>query len=230
MGTQPICSVDGCGKSAKSRGYCTGHYERWRITGDAQTPHVVTKNMRCAVDGCTKPPHGKYCQTHYRLQKKYGSTEYRQTPAGAARAHLDVVLAIETDDCIEWPYGRLVAGGYGRVGKDKGAHRMVCEMAHGKPFKGARACHSCGNGGCVNKRHLRWGTAKDNAEDAKRLGEYLTGDRRKSTKLTDAQVLKIERIGLGKSLSVLAAEYGVSPNAIGHIRAKRRACQRQTSQ
>ncbi len=231
MGTQRICSVEGCGKPLKSRGYCNSHYERWHRTGDALTPPLAApKNTKCSVSGCPKPPKGKLCQTHYRLKRLYGSTDYRQTPDGAALAYLNVAFGMETDDCIEWPFGRTVAGGYGRVGKDKCAHRLICEMARGKPFKGARACHSCGNGGCVNKRHLRWGTAKDNAADAIRLGEFVTGERRKHTKLTDAQVMEIERIGLKKSLRILAAEYGVSANTIGYIRSKRRACQRQTSQ
>lgn len=49
------------------------------------------------------------------------------------------------------------------------ASRAMCILANGTPpFKGAMALHSCGNGhlSCVNPKHLRWGTAKDNARDA----------------------------------------------------------------
>ena len=35
------CSIDGCGKSVKSRGLCTAHYERWRKHGTpADNPKV----------------------------------------------------------------------------------------------------------------------------------------------------------------------------------------------
>lgn len=33
------CSISGCGRPVKSRGWCTAHYERWRRTGDPETPH-----------------------------------------------------------------------------------------------------------------------------------------------------------------------------------------------
>ncbi len=33
MAAISICSVDGCCKPAKSRGWCNTHYERWRING-----------------------------------------------------------------------------------------------------------------------------------------------------------------------------------------------------
>ena len=50
------------------------------------------------------------------------------------------------------------------------ASRAMCVLAHGTPpFVGAMAIHSCGNGhlSCVNPKHLRWGSARDNANDAR---------------------------------------------------------------
>jgi hypothetical protein len=31
-----MCSVDGCSRPALARGWCSGHYARWRRTGDVQ--------------------------------------------------------------------------------------------------------------------------------------------------------------------------------------------------
>ncbi len=34
MATKSLCSIEGCGKPAKARGYCAAHHERWRNHGD----------------------------------------------------------------------------------------------------------------------------------------------------------------------------------------------------
>ena len=49
------------------------------------------------------------------------------------------------------------------------AARAMCILAHGlPPTPKHMAIHSCGNGhlSCVNPKHLRWGTGKDNIQDA----------------------------------------------------------------
>ncbi len=54
--------------------------------------------------------------------------------------------------------------------KGMAASRAMCILAHGlPPDPKLMAIHSCGNGhlSCVNPAHLRWGTGKDNAQDAK---------------------------------------------------------------
>ena len=33
--TMKVCSVEGCGRPLKTKGYCNGHYERVRLHGDA---------------------------------------------------------------------------------------------------------------------------------------------------------------------------------------------------
>lgn len=101
------------------------------------------------------------------------------------------------DGCVFWPFGRDKFG-YGRA-SDVGfssrlAHRIVCEMAHGAPSpESPMAIHSCGNGhlGCVNPKHLRWGTAKENATDKKTHGTQPRGVSVPRSKLDDAAVLKI---------------------------------------
>lgn len=59
-----ICSVDDCGKRAKSRGWCRRHYLQWWRTGDPVPPPRATE---CAVEGCCEPPHCRgWCVTHYK--------------------------------------------------------------------------------------------------------------------------------------------------------------------
>lgn len=46
------CSIAGCARPRKSRGWCTTHYERWRVHGD---PTHETWTKVCTVTGCEKP-------------------------------------------------------------------------------------------------------------------------------------------------------------------------------
>ena len=41
MAAQRICSIDGCGKRAASRGWCDPHYRRWRRIGDPLGRYVA---------------------------------------------------------------------------------------------------------------------------------------------------------------------------------------------
>src|SRR5690606_27836851 len=34
MAAKPLCSIPDCGKRVKTRGWCSAHYERWRLHGD----------------------------------------------------------------------------------------------------------------------------------------------------------------------------------------------------
>lgn len=35
------CSIDGCNRAVKSRGWCAAHYRRWRTTGDVQADNPI---------------------------------------------------------------------------------------------------------------------------------------------------------------------------------------------
>ena len=76
------------------------------------------------------------------------------------------------DSCLTWPftkstrgYASIYVNGCGAYG-----HRVMCELAHG-PAPSAKhvAAHSCGKGhkACVNPRHVRWATKKEDAADRK---------------------------------------------------------------
>jgi hypothetical protein len=65
-----LCTVDGCGNSLKSRGYCGKHYQRWYKYGD---PTLLSSHstIACTFPGCSTPmSKKKLCGMHY-MQWKY---------------------------------------------------------------------------------------------------------------------------------------------------------------
>lgn len=73
MAEKRLCSVEGCDKPSWSRGWCSNHYQRWRLYGDPIAPsRARTRNM-CSVPGCNTPCNGHgFCPTHYYRWKAYG--------------------------------------------------------------------------------------------------------------------------------------------------------------
>lgn len=72
------CSIEGCVRPRKSRGWCNAHYERWRIHGDpAPAKEVGYVHAQgdgvCEVDDCIKPAKSRgWCAMHYWRWKKHG--------------------------------------------------------------------------------------------------------------------------------------------------------------
>ncbi len=137
------------------------------------------------------------------------------------------------DACVVWPFGKGSSGRYGAVffdGRVRGAHRVMCELKHGKPpSPGHLAAHSCGNGrdGCVNPKHLRWATITENGEDRRRHLAAGVEGWPKPAKLSPEDVAAI-RESKGVVAGKLAARmFGVSESLVSRIRAghrRARAC------
>lgn len=174
----------------------------------------------CSVDGCGKRYYCRgFCARHYDRFRRNGFTHTRIAEKGSGAAFIDAAMALETDDCIDWPYG-LSDDGYGIIGNGK-AHRIVCARAHGAPpFPRAHACHSCNRPICINKRHLRWGGAKENMADCIASGGLSVGTQRREAKLTDEIVRAIRNST--ESDAAMARRYGVSAPTIRQARIRKR--------
>ena len=65
------CAVPECSKSAKTMGWCSAHYERYRTTGDVQADRPVEARTpaggMCPAPGCQREAiHRGWCAPHYR--------------------------------------------------------------------------------------------------------------------------------------------------------------------
>lgn len=130
--------------------------------------------MRCAVAGCDSAGRMNrgLCWKHYTRLRRHGDVHaVKRAVNGAGLAFLRAVAARpHSDECIEWPFGRAERAGYGSVLNKRRAHVVMLEIVTGEAAGGRLALHSCDNPPCVNPAHLRWGTPKDNAQDASLRG------------------------------------------------------------
>lgn len=86
-----------------------------------------------------------------------------------------VSRAVWSGDCLIWrgaftsfykcKYGQLVYKGRRWL-----AHRLMVKELAGRIPKGKIVLHSCDNGLCINPKHLRIGTLKENLREAARKG------------------------------------------------------------
>lgn len=183
----------------------------------------------CRVGGCSRHAYCKgYCEPHYRRAHKHGDPLAGKTVNYSCLAFLRKAVASDTDECIEWPF-RITKGGYGQVrygGKNQNAHRVALILSEGEPKdESLHAAHEpivCHNRSCVNPKHIRWATPKENMCDRKIDGTQprMRGERHGAAKLTDAQVIKIR--ASSNLQRDLAEMYGVSIQQISRIITRKR--------
>lgn len=75
-----LCTVEGCGRKHKTRGYCGTHYQQFR-RGAPITPVINARDMNppehCTEAGCIQPAAGKgLCQMHRMRVLRHGHTKY----------------------------------------------------------------------------------------------------------------------------------------------------------
>lgn len=95
-------------------------------------------------------------------------------------------------------------------------HRLVLEAFVGPCPEGMQACHWNGNRADNSAANLRWGTARDNANDRRRHGTTVCGERSRNAKLRAVDVLAIRASReIGR---VLAERYGVAEATVWRAR------------
>lgn len=147
-----------------------------------------------------------------------------QTTKTRPRQWLEAKRFHSDDACLIYPFA-LGTGGYGIVtlggtGKTVPAHRLMCGIAHGpSPSAQHEAAHKCGNPSCVNPKHLRWATPKENMADCVDHGTDPVGEKGSAAKLSLAGVALIR--ASSASQQELADAFGVSTRTIRNVKSGR---------
>lgn len=113
-----------------------------------------------------------------------------------------------------WPFAKggngypiVVIDGHNRV-----ASRVMCELVYGDALKpDLEAAHSCGNGnlGCMNPKHLRWATKKQNSADKVGHGTCNRGEKNGHAKITESAAREIIALRGTMLQRDIAARFGI---------------------
>lgn len=170
------CSINGCERTAITRGWCSSHYARWRHGRPMHGPFVKPKREpgTCTVDGCERKEFAtKLCQPHYHRSRKYGDP-LLGPPLAKKYGSLEERFwdkVDKTGDCWLWT-AHCFHDGYGQFatktnGKTRTwrAHRIAYELTIGKIPEGLLVDHMCHTRKCVNPAHLRLANRSQNNEN-----------------------------------------------------------------
>ncbi len=177
----------------------------------------------CSIPDCDKPvAHRGWCNSHYLRWQRHGSPLAGRVANGSLMAEVRRAIAeAEPGSCWEWPYGKASTG-YGHLsfnGRNMGAHRVVCILAHGENKEGLDAAHTCGNRTCINPHHLRFATRAENLDDCVGHGTRQRGQQIWSTKLTPDDVRSIRKMGADRQLTMqqIGEKFDVTHSTVSEI-------------
>ncbi len=229
MATSRICSIPGCSKAARSRGWCRAHYERWRRNGSptargrGNSKRNTAVRLLCETCGSGYHPWAGRETTSRTCSRQCNGQISKQ---GNSYQSSDFDRLIDqSDGCWIWK-GPLREDGYGEffiAGRRFRAHRYSFERQYGPIPLGLFVCHRCDNPSCVNPDHLFAGTQRENMQDMAAKGRHggpdLRGEAHPMARIT-REVAQAIRVDLRPAKDV-SAQYGVSKSLVWAIRSGR---------
>lgn len=103
------------------------------------------------------------------------------------------ILVDEKTNC--WNWNASMRDGYGRFKADKkmmNASRFSFEYFNEKILNGNVIMHLCDNPKCVNPKHLKQGSHKENAQDKVLKNRHIFGEKAWQHKLTEKEIIEIK--------------------------------------
>lgn len=103
------CTVPGCDRAYRARGFCATHYARWQHHGTHVLPAKTTYTT-CTIDGCQRRPRSRvspYCETHYYRIRRTGSAADPHRISGRCAAAGCISDAAHGDGYCRLHYLRL---------------------------------------------------------------------------------------------------------------------------
>lgn len=215
------CTEERCNSSVHARGLCNLHYRR--LMKQSPPPWTKQRNV-CSVESCDKQVSGRgLCSRHYALLRRNGTPSRQPKPSAEERLLRHVK---KSSHCWNWQGPVFHETGYGVFwyktddAFEVSTHRTAYRIFVGPIPPDLSVLHSCDNRRCVNPKHLRVGTARDNAADrvVRNRSNIKYGEEHHHTKLSDADILTIcESSAAGTSRAELAAHFGVHPKYVGAL-------------
>lgn len=247
--TWTASTANGYGVTFWKGKHTTAHRACWLIT-QGEIPEGMCVLHTCDNRVCVNPEHLELgTSTKYTRERMSKAQRKRyKDPAEIAKVRKAICrrYGVSTDPverfwfyvdksagpegCWIWT-GYTVPNGYGRVawyGRVARTHRVAWQITHGEIPQGKVIYHTCDNPSCVNPKHLRLGTQKDNMEDMVSKGRQGARDRRgtrivRNAKLSEKEVKKIRELAAtGLNQTDLARQFNVGRHTINSI-VKRRA-------
>lgn len=134
------CSIPGCSRPLKSRGWCHTHYMRWWKYGDPLAPPVTPS--------------------------RHGPVPRDEEERFLSHVEISDTCHVWRGQVNNKGYGRF----YARSGRPVYVHRWAWQHWRGPIPTGTHVLHRCDNPPCVRIDHLFLGTHADNMADAKAKG------------------------------------------------------------
>lgn len=180
-----VCSVRGCGRPIKSRGFCNAHYQRNAKGVDMSTPVRNRQSPYCKLEGCGLPSFStSLCRVHYNASRELLAVrcsiedcDIGQTARGLCQKHVLILYKynVTPEWLVEsWSMGCSICGSI--EGGYHVDHDHSCCPSHSQMSKSQRSCGECVRGLLCSGCNLGLGQFKDDINVLKSAISYLSSN------------------------------------------------------
>ena len=97
-----VCTIEGCERPFRARGWCATHYARWSKHGDPSVKITRRTEVGCEAPDCERPnPVGRYCNTHKLRKWKTGTFDAHES-TGRRIHDQGYVIVKQPDHPLAW--------------------------------------------------------------------------------------------------------------------------------